>query len=78
MDARLTDEWRAIQQRLAELERQYAAAMLAYCRGEGPTPDDALRATLLAMRQEANEKLSLALAEIDRKLAESDRKLPNP
>ena len=60
--------WRASQQRVNELERQYAAAMLAYCRGEGPPPLEETRTELLASRKEAGGLLARALEEIDRRM----------
>lgn len=65
--------WRASQQRVNALEGQYAAAMLAYSRAEGPPPPAELRAELLALRQEAKERLTRALAEIDRRMKEIER-----
>jgi hypothetical protein len=70
---RLIDEWRACQQRANELERQYAAAMMAYYRGEGPPPEDEMKARLSALRKEAKELLARALSEIDRIMVENAR-----
>lgn len=70
----LVDPWRACQQRVNELERRYAAAMLAYARGEGPPPPEEMRTELLALRKEARELLSRAIAEIDRRMKEIDRR----
>jgi len=65
--------WRASQQRVNELEGQYAAAMLAYARGEGPPPPAQMRTELLAMRKEAKDLLARALAAIDERMQELDR-----
>ena len=71
---RLIEDWRACQQRVNELEREYAVEMLAYSRGEQPSPPgDEVKAKLLALRKEANELLSLALREIDRRVTENQR-----
>jgi hypothetical protein len=72
---RLTNEWRACQQCVNELERQYAAAMLAYFRGEGPPPSDEMKERISALRNEAKELLAHAIAEIDRGMKENARKL---
>ena len=74
MIERLIAEWRACQQRVNELEQEYAAAMLAYYRHEGPSPPDELKAKLVALRKEANELLTRALGEIDRRMLENERK----
>lgn len=63
---RLMNEWRACQQRVDNLERQYAEAMLAYCRGEGPPPSDQTKERIAALRNDAKELLARAIAEIDR------------
>lgn len=65
--------WRASQQRVNALEGQYAAAMLAYSRGEGPPPLAEMRTELLALRKEAKELLTRALTEIDRRMKEIER-----
>lgn len=75
MTERLTEEWRASQRRVDELEGQYAEAMLAYFRGEGPPPGDEMKARISALRNEARELLAHAIAEIDRAMAENARKL---
>lgn len=61
--------------RLGALERQYAEAMTAYVRGEGPPPPDELLSEVLRMRKEANHLLTAALREIDRRMHEQNRKL---
>lgn len=71
----LSDQWREYQRRLSGLEREYAEAMAAYCRGQGPLPPEALHHELVLMRQEAQRLLAAALAEIDRRMHEQDRKL---
>ena len=75
MIGRLTTEWRACQQRVNELERQYADAMLAYFRGEGPPPSDEMRARIAALRNEAKELLARAIVEIDKAMNDNARKL---
>lgn len=75
MTKRLADEWRECQQRLTALERQYAAAMTSYCRGEGPPPADEMKKQIIGMREEAKRLLDGALQEIDRRMHEQDRKL---
>jgi hypothetical protein len=69
----LISAWRASQQRVNELERQYADAMLAYSRGEGPPPPAETRAELLALRNEAKELLTRALTEIDQRMKDIER-----
>lgn len=65
--------WRASQQRVDELERQYAAAMVAYCRGKGPPPLAETRTELLAPRREARGLLTRAIEEIDRRTKKAQR-----
>lgn len=65
--------WRESQQRVNELERQYADAMLAYSRGEGPEPSEEARTELVARRKEAKEMLARAMKEIDRRMKDTDR-----
>lgn len=72
---RLTDEWRDCQRRVTMLERQYADAMRAYLRGEGPPPADAARDELVRARKEAQRLLTAALRAIDQQMQEQDRKL---
>lgn len=69
------NEWRASQQRLSELERQYADAMLAYCRGDGPPPSDEMKARIVALRTETEKLLARTMAEVDRGMIENARKL---
>lgn len=71
---RLTEQWRDCQRRVNVLERQYADAMAAYCRGEGPAPADSLRSELVRLRAEAQGLLTAALREIDRQMQEQHRK----
>lgn len=71
----LTDEWRASQRQLNELERQYATAMLAFFRGEGPPPPDELKVELQALRRKTEDLLRQAIEDIDRRMLENERKL---
>ncbi|HET9644560.1 MAG TPA: hypothetical protein VFP68_14680 [Burkholderiaceae bacterium] len=75
MTERLTKEWQACQRRSNDLELQYARAMLAYCRGEGPPPTHEMKVRLLALREEATELLSRALSEINRRGIGNARKV---
>lgn len=65
--------WRASQQRVNELERQYADAMLAYSRGEGPEPPEEAHAEFVAQRKDTKELLTRAMKEIDRRMKDIDR-----
>lgn len=75
VSGQLTDEWRECQKRVSALERDYAEAMTAYCRGDAPPPPKALLAELFRMHKEAQRLLTAALAEIDRRMREQDRKV---
>lgn len=75
MSLNLSDEWRECQKRVSALEARYAEEMAAYYRGEGPVPAETLHTEIVRMREEARRLLTAALAEIDRRMREQDRKL---
>ena len=75
MTGRLTDEWRDCQRRVTALERQYADAMIAYCRDAGPPPPDEMKQEIIRLREEAKRLLDAAMQDIDRRMQEQERKL---
>jgi hypothetical protein len=69
------EKWRAAQLRAHQLERAYTDAMVAYARSLGPSPPEELRTELVSARKLADELLTVALSNINRRIDEQDRKL---
>jgi hypothetical protein len=49
----LTGKWLAVRRRATQLQRQYSAQMISYCRGKGPPPDDDMKKQLRSVCEHA-------------------------